>query len=94
MAATIRKCVKSSIIAITFPIVPIADNLPVAMENERKRETIQVGAPNWHNHQVVTVQECSILAHLGLRSIRVLFEKAQMGQDGVLLNSYAEEKNK
>jgi hypothetical protein len=30
------------------------------------RVTIQVGAPNWHNHQVVTVQECSILAHLGL----------------------------
>ena len=38
--------------------------------------TIQVGAPNWHNHRVVTVQECSILAHFGLRSILVLFEKA------------------
>ena len=56
--------------------------------NSQNSVTIQVGAPNWHNHQVVTVQECSILVHLGLRSILVLFEKAQMGQDGVLLNSY------
>ena len=28
------------------------------------------------------------MVHLGLRSILVLFEKAKMGQDGVLLNSY------
>ena len=48
-----------------------------------------MGPLNWPNHSIVTVQVCSILVQLGLRSILMLFEKARVGQDGVLLNSYS-----
>jgi len=36
----------------------------------------------------VSVYQCFIFVHLGLRSILVLFEKAEMGEDGVLVNAY------
>ncbi len=50
--------------------------------------TIQVILQYWLNHRSVTVQQCFEFVHLGLRSIRVLFEKDTMDVVGVLLNSY------
>jgi len=43
---------------------------------------------NLHFSRNVTVQERHIFAYLGLCSILVLFEKAEMSEDGAFLNSY------
>ena len=51
--------------------------------------------PECNYSGVLQVSECNEtpLVHFGLRSILVLFEKAKMGKDGVLLNSYRKTKN-
>ena len=46
------------------------------------------GARGLVNYITISVYQCLIFVHLGLRSILVLCKQAKMGEDEVLVNDY------